>query len=173
MVRRKTKNKRHVKRFPKTRKGRSKTRKVIKRKNNKRRKTRRRRGGLTPDEQFCQNNLKVYKETTDVNKKELICRVMKKYNCPENCNMKDYKQTQFMPLPQENIYTPPTSRTSSPIYGDFDLLKLSKEGMDNLRAKRNLEETTKMWKNDGGQTETRGYAVMADAMKKKANNRQD
>ena len=172
MVRIKTKNKRHVKRFPKTRKGRSKTRNVIKRKNNKRRKTRRRRGGLTPEEKFCQDNLKLYKETEDVNKKDLICKVMKRHKCPESCNIKDDKQSHFVPLPQENISTPP--RTPSPVGGDFDLRfisgQLSKEVMENLRAKRNLEETTKRWKNDGGQTESRGYAVMVDAMKKKANN---
>lgn len=172
MVRIKTKNKRHVKRFPKTRKGRSKTRNVIKRKNNKRRKTRRRRGGLTPEEKFCQDNLNIYKETEDVNKKDLICKVMKRHKCPKSCNIKDDKQSHLVSLPQKNIYTP--SRTLSSVKGDFDLHvitgQLSKEEMEKLRAKRNLEETTKRWKNDGGQTESRGYADMVDAMKKKENN---
>jgi len=174
MVRIKTKNKRHVKRFPKTRKGRSKTRNVIKRKNNKRRKTRRRRGGLTPEEKLCQDNLNLYNETADVNKKNLICKVMRRYNCPEDCNIIDDKHSQFMSIPHENISTPP--RTPFPVYGDFDLRsitgQLRKEEMEKMRAKRNLEQTIRKWKTDGGQTEKRGYAVMADAIKNKANNSQ-
>ena len=97
---------------------------------------------------------------------------MKRHKCPKSCNIKDDKQSHLVSLPQKNIYTP--SRTLSSVKGDFDLHvitgQLSKEEMEKLRAKRNLEETTKSWKNDGGQTVSRGYAAMVDAMKKKENN---